>query len=174
MQEITSLIPLLNYYMKICRHRCNSSTLLPLVNIPKVTLQCLGRPHTGMRQDTMSATWSKERSIYETNEVMKTAAHRSESWCWRIRNVMSWCLSWRSWCAAALIPASGAGTFRAVRWLSWHMAVLFIYLVWLCPLFPFTSPQANSKRASQKPVLVMAERDLLERNAAALYPRLCL
>jgi hypothetical protein len=42
-----------------------------------------GRPHTGMRQDKMSATWCKERSTGETNEVMKTAAHRSESWCWR-------------------------------------------------------------------------------------------
>jgi hypothetical protein len=42
----------------------------------------LGRPQTGMRQDTMSATWRKERSTVETNEIMKTAAHRSESWCW--------------------------------------------------------------------------------------------
>jgi hypothetical protein len=31
----------------------------------------------------MSATWSKERSTVEKNEIMKTAAHRSESWCWR-------------------------------------------------------------------------------------------
>jgi hypothetical protein len=31
----------------------------------------------------MSATWHKEMSIVETNEIMKTAAHRSESWCWR-------------------------------------------------------------------------------------------
>jgi hypothetical protein len=31
----------------------------------------------------MSATWRKERSTVETNEIMKTAAHRSESWCWR-------------------------------------------------------------------------------------------
>jgi hypothetical protein len=121
-------------------------------------------------QDTMSATWRKERSTVETNEIMKTATHRSESWCWRqlyaadnvqqdsacsfsvrqdsdistqgtapvyvidmsrhefmsstredvIRRrhvllrcadsmkqdcvfcLMSWCLSWRSWCAAAL------------------------------------------------------------------------
>jgi hypothetical protein len=34
-------------------------------------------------QDTMSATWRKERSTVETNEIMKTAAHQSESWCWR-------------------------------------------------------------------------------------------
>jgi hypothetical protein len=34
-------------------------------------------------QDTMSAAWRKERSTVETNEVMKNAAHRSESWCWR-------------------------------------------------------------------------------------------
>jgi hypothetical protein len=34
-------------------------------------------------QDTMSAKWRKERSTVETNEIMKTAAHRSESWCWR-------------------------------------------------------------------------------------------
>jgi hypothetical protein len=34
-------------------------------------------------QDTMSATWRKERSTVETNEIMKTVAHRSESWCWR-------------------------------------------------------------------------------------------
>jgi hypothetical protein len=34
-------------------------------------------------QDTMSATWRKERSTVGTNEIMKTAAHRSESWCWR-------------------------------------------------------------------------------------------
>jgi hypothetical protein len=31
----------------------------------------------------MSATWRKERGTVETNEIMKTAAHRSESWCWR-------------------------------------------------------------------------------------------
>jgi hypothetical protein len=31
----------------------------------------------------MSATWRKERSTVETNEIMKTAVHRSESWCWR-------------------------------------------------------------------------------------------
>jgi hypothetical protein len=30
----------------------------------------------------MSATWRKKKSTVETNEVMKTAAHRSESWCW--------------------------------------------------------------------------------------------
>jgi hypothetical protein len=30
----------------------------------------------------MSATWRKERSTVETNEIMKTAAHWSESWCW--------------------------------------------------------------------------------------------
>jgi hypothetical protein len=30
----------------------------------------------------MSATWRKERSTVETNEIMNTAAHRSESWCW--------------------------------------------------------------------------------------------
>jgi hypothetical protein len=34
-------------------------------------------------QDTMSETWRKERSTVETNEIMKTAAHRSESWWWR-------------------------------------------------------------------------------------------
>jgi hypothetical protein len=34
-------------------------------------------------QDTMSATWRKERSTVKTNEIMKTATHRSESWCWR-------------------------------------------------------------------------------------------
>jgi hypothetical protein len=34
-------------------------------------------------QDTISATWCKEMSTVETNEIMKTAAHRSESWCWR-------------------------------------------------------------------------------------------
>jgi hypothetical protein len=34
-------------------------------------------------QDTMSATWRKEKSTVETSEIMKTAAHRSESWCWR-------------------------------------------------------------------------------------------
>jgi hypothetical protein len=33
-------------------------------------------------QGTMSATWRKESSTVETNEIMKTAAHRSESWCW--------------------------------------------------------------------------------------------
>jgi hypothetical protein len=36
-----------------------------------------------MRQDTMSAKWRKERSTVETKEIMKTAAHRSELWCWR-------------------------------------------------------------------------------------------
>jgi hypothetical protein len=34
-------------------------------------------------QDTMSATWRQERSTVETNEITKTAAHRSESWWWR-------------------------------------------------------------------------------------------
>jgi hypothetical protein len=33
-------------------------------------------------QDTMSVTWRKERSTVETNEIMKTAARRSESLCW--------------------------------------------------------------------------------------------
>jgi hypothetical protein len=31
----------------------------------------------------MSVTWCKESSTVETNEVMKTTAHRSESCCWR-------------------------------------------------------------------------------------------
>jgi hypothetical protein len=54
-------------------------------------------------QDMMSATWRKERSTVETNEIMKTAAHRSESWCWhQLLSLLSWCLSWRNWCAAAL------------------------------------------------------------------------
>jgi hypothetical protein len=36
-------------------------------------------------QDMMSATWRKERSTVETNEIMNTTAtHRSESWCWRL------------------------------------------------------------------------------------------
>jgi hypothetical protein len=30
-----------------------------------------------MCQDMMSATWRKERSTVETNEIMKTAAHQS-------------------------------------------------------------------------------------------------
>jgi hypothetical protein len=34
-------------------------------------------------QDKMSATWRKVRSTVETNEIMKTASHLSESWCWR-------------------------------------------------------------------------------------------
>jgi hypothetical protein len=34
-------------------------------------------------EDTMSATWRKERSTVETNDIMKTAAHWSESRCWR-------------------------------------------------------------------------------------------
>jgi hypothetical protein len=38
---------------------------------------------TSNSQDTMSAAWRKERSTVETNEVMKTAAQRPESWCWR-------------------------------------------------------------------------------------------
>jgi hypothetical protein len=50
--------------------------------------QCkVGRTATCVKtcnsQDTMSATWRKERSTVETNEIMTTAAHRSESWCWR-------------------------------------------------------------------------------------------
>jgi hypothetical protein len=31
----------------------------------------------------MSATWRKGRSTVETNQIMKNAAHRYESWCWR-------------------------------------------------------------------------------------------
>jgi hypothetical protein len=61
-----------------------------------------GHPNS---QDTMSAKWRKERSTVETNEIMKTAAHRSESWCWcQLLSfcLMSWCLSWRSWFAVAL------------------------------------------------------------------------
>jgi hypothetical protein len=51
----------------------------------------LSGPHTDSvktcnSQGTMSATWRKERSTVETNEIMKTAAHRFESWCWRITN----------------------------------------------------------------------------------------
>jgi hypothetical protein len=34
-------------------------------------------------QDMMSATWRKEGSTVETNEIMKIASHRSESWFWR-------------------------------------------------------------------------------------------
>jgi hypothetical protein len=34
-------------------------------------------------QETISVTWRKERSTVEMNEIMKTAAHRSKSWCWR-------------------------------------------------------------------------------------------
>jgi hypothetical protein len=45
-----------------------------------------------MRQDTMSATWRKERSTVETNEIMKTAAHRSESWCWRQLHAADTCV----------------------------------------------------------------------------------
>jgi hypothetical protein len=66
------------------------------------TLACV---KTCNSQHTMSATWRKERSKIETNEIMKTAAHRSESWCLRqfyLFCLMSWCLSWRSWCTAAL------------------------------------------------------------------------
>jgi hypothetical protein len=44
-----------------------------------------------MRQDTMSATWRKERSTVDTNEIMKTAAHRSESWCWRQLHAVDTC-----------------------------------------------------------------------------------
>jgi hypothetical protein len=44
------------------------------------TLACV---KTCNSQDTMSATWCKERSTVETNEIMKTAAHRSKSWCCR-------------------------------------------------------------------------------------------
>jgi hypothetical protein len=66
-------------------------------------------------QDTMSATWRKERSTVKMNEITKTAAHRSQSWCWRhihagesrmkqhcVFCLVSWCLSWRSVCATAL------------------------------------------------------------------------
>jgi hypothetical protein len=72
----------------------------------------LGRPHTGMRQDTMSATWREERSTVEMNENRRTPVwvmmwrqlHADES---RMKQdcaycPMSWCLFWRSWCAAAL------------------------------------------------------------------------
>jgi hypothetical protein len=42
-------------------------------------------------QDTMSAAWRKERNTLETNEIMKTAAHRSESWCWRQLHAANTC-----------------------------------------------------------------------------------
>jgi hypothetical protein len=43
-------------------------------------------------QDTMAATWRKERSTVETNEIMKTAAHRFESWCWRQLHAADTCM----------------------------------------------------------------------------------
>jgi hypothetical protein len=91
-----------------------SSLISTLFWNPSISARLFGRPHTGIRQHTMSVTWRKERSTVETNEIMKTAAHRSESWCWRqlhadesrmkkdcVFCLMSWYLSWRSWCAAA-------------------------------------------------------------------------
>jgi hypothetical protein len=53
----------------LCRMDCNVG------RIPACVKTCNS-------QDTISATWRKERSIVETNEIMKTAAYRSESWCW--------------------------------------------------------------------------------------------
>jgi hypothetical protein len=55
-------------------------------------------------QDTISATWRKERSTIETNEIIKPPhtglSHDADvSFC--LFCIMSWCLSWRSWCAAA-------------------------------------------------------------------------
>jgi hypothetical protein len=55
--------------------------------MPRVDKLKVGRTPASVKtcnsQDMMSATWRKERSTVETNEIMKTAAHRSESWCWR-------------------------------------------------------------------------------------------
>jgi hypothetical protein len=69
-------------YWKWITLSCQMLTLLVLQN--EISSEGLYvRLHTGMRQDTTSATWCKERSTVETNEITKTAAHRSESWCWR-------------------------------------------------------------------------------------------
>jgi hypothetical protein len=53
-------------------------------------------------QNTMSAAWRKERSTVETNEIMKTAAHRSESHDADVSFCLFCLMSWCSWCAAAL------------------------------------------------------------------------
>jgi hypothetical protein len=49
-------------------------------------LSYVGRTPTCVKtcnsQYTISVTWRKERSIVEMNEIMKTVAHRPESWCW--------------------------------------------------------------------------------------------
>jgi hypothetical protein len=60
----------------------------------------------------MSATWSKERSTAETIEIMKpphTGLNHDADISFMLTNhewsnfyLMSWCLSWRSRCAAAL------------------------------------------------------------------------
>jgi hypothetical protein len=42
-------------------------------------------------QDTISATWRKERSIVETNDIMRTVAHRPEAWCWRQHHAADTC-----------------------------------------------------------------------------------
>jgi hypothetical protein len=90
-------------------------------------------------QDTMSTTWRKERSTVETKEIMKTAADRSEchdgdvSFC--LFCLMSWCLSWRSWCAAALryelpSPAQTLGSWHRIPLKAW----MFEFFLCLCCL----------------------------------------
>jgi hypothetical protein len=64
-------------------------------------------------QDTMSATWRKERTQFKRMRLWKPPhtglSHDADvSFC--IFCLMSWCLSWRSWCAAALLD------LREIRW----------------------------------------------------------
>jgi hypothetical protein len=68
----------------------------------------------------MSATWRKEKSTDEKNEIMKTAAHRSESWCWRqLLSVLSHVLMLvltQLVCGRPYIPKTDWNTYAGYKW----------------------------------------------------------
>jgi hypothetical protein len=68
-------------------------------------------------QDTMSATWRKERSTVKTNEIVKTAAHRSESWCWRqlLSHVLMQLVCGRPKAAGIIMNSMCTGKWRIGR-----------------------------------------------------------
>jgi hypothetical protein len=88
----------------------------------------LGRPHTDMRQDTMSATWRKERAQLKRMRVWKpphTGLNHNAGVSYCLFYLMSWCLSWRPY---AMDLARG----RSACWLRpphcWHPHTHYIHI----------------------------------------------
>jgi Mn2+/Fe2+ NRAMP family transporter len=96
-----------NEFMKTAAHQSESwcwrqlLSLLSHVLMPVLTQLVCGRTNS---QDTMSATWRKGAQLKRMRlwkPPHTSLSHEADvSFC--LFCLMSWCLSWRSWCAAAL------------------------------------------------------------------------